>query len=108
MLEDRILALSPIAWGAFPGAAGITADCGHECWISPSGVQAMLSGVITRKICVPCAYKDPDNISRLEAVPGAEDELAEIMPREQAREVIRTGLATGRWLARQAKGRRRG
>lgn len=55
MTDELILALMPTSRGAcgVPAAVVVTADCGHECWMSPASVATQLA-TPSRTMCVDC------------------------------------------------------
>jgi hypothetical protein len=81
-----VLVVSPLdaPWHT-PGAVQVDADCGHRAWLSTSGLALKLGGgVITR--CEDCV--DPATLNRVEAVPGAREELAAILGASTADRVV--------------------
>jgi hypothetical protein len=83
MGEVRKLVLSPVAWGTglIPGAVEISADCGHRCYISRSGVAALLADDM-QTICAGCV--NPKRAVGYDIVPGAVEEAAEVIGPELA------------------------
>jgi hypothetical protein len=85
MTEQRVLVLLPItAPTEVPGAVTVAADCGHQCWISPTGLTGLL-GLSMRTVCQDCVPAGPKQISLL---PGQRDELAGVLGTELAKAVI--------------------
>ncbi len=56
-----------------PGARTITADCGHEAWIAPTGIRLLVDTPSTKTCCLRCTPDTPPTEMRVP--PGARDEL---------------------------------
>lgn len=53
--EQSVLVLSPTTEKApVAGSRQVTADCGHECWVSPGSAESFEREDVYTK-CVPCA-----------------------------------------------------
>lgn len=79
----RGLILAPVAWGNnLPTAVQMVASCGHPCFISRSGVVAVLLDRDLKTICAACV--EPAKATRYGMIPGAVDELAATVGKEMA------------------------
>jgi hypothetical protein len=92
MTEERpVLVLTPVSWGdaGIEGAVTIRADCGHQCWIAPSGMALMLAGQLAATECSVCAVENGlAQAVSIEPVPGARDELAAALGNVEADRII--------------------
>ena len=112
MPETVVMLLSPLGMGSggVPGAMQVTADCGHQCWISPSGVQTMLSmGAKSR--CMDCT--DPGELAKgtfLPPTPDTRAELVSVLGEREAEDTIAKGTnpATAAAMVDFIRSRRRG
>ena len=85
--------------GVVRGSTRTTADCGHECWIAPTGAVFIAANESLLTICFDCV---PEGELDVRAVPGSRDELAKHVGTAAADQV----LAAARELGKQ--GRMRG
>lgn len=60
-----------------PGAVSLTADCGHEVWISKSGQQAIKEHNLETR-CMACVPTDLP----VESLPGIQQEAEQLMGKE--------------------------
>lgn len=84
------------------GAVQITADCGHQAWISPSGLRLTLA-LPHRTICLACVNRDgvPADAD-LQIAPGSEDEAIAAMGEESYRSAL---ALSNKWLDRKRRRR---
>lgn len=76
-----------------PGSVRIMADCGHESWISPDGMQFHLSpSRPTRLVCDRCI---PAGELEVAEMPGSRETLRSLFG-DQADEIIATVTELGR------------
>lgn len=83
-MANKVLMLSPVTAGPEGkslGSVEITATCGHQCWISPQGVQMLLGGGIDT-FCWNCI--DTEHNVYGGPVPGARDAIASVLGSEVA------------------------
>lgn len=82
MAEPRLMMCSPITVPTnVPGSVQLTADCGHQIWLSPSGLRMKLAGKVVLR-CENCV--DPDDIASIESTPESRAELVALLGSEQA------------------------
>lgn len=85
--DERILVLSRLTDGHTPDSVRINADCGCQCWISRSGLKAILS-IPTKTSCIQCAGVTPQRLAEMgrqgeaRMLPGQREELEEILGEE--------------------------
>lgn len=79
-----LLAVSESTGPPVAGAVVITADCGHQAWIAPSGLQAQLS-LGLRTSCAACL---PDGPKEVVELPGAREELEQAIGAERATFIV--------------------
>jgi hypothetical protein len=105
-MEERKLVLSPEREGSggVPGSVTITADCGHQAWISPSGLAFKLGGGV-RAVCEDCVPLETD--MTVELMPGQRKELAFLIGEREADEVIRKVQQDPQGMLRAGRTRRR-
>lgn len=94
--EELRLVLAPVngdrtGVGMVPGSVTITASCGHECWLSPSGMGALLA-TPTTTICIDCLPPGEKKLLGEGVVPGAREELERTVGRPLANKLIDTAL----------------
>jgi hypothetical protein len=78
--QQKYLMCSPIDDRCdVPGSVEATADCGHQIWLSPSGLRFKLNGGIKTR-CQDCV--DPDEVEEIATHPEGEAELAGLMGQE--------------------------
>jgi len=85
-MNERTVLLARVGGLTVPGSTQIRADCGHECVISPTGLQTVLDpGIPTSTICLPCSGLNAAGIEKMGAagqigaLPGAKEELSEAL-----------------------------
>lgn len=112
MSEDRaILICSPVDRPAgVPGAVQVRADCGHTVWLSPSGLQMQLAGVVKELRCEDCI--DAKDVMEVSPGPGQREELRVLLGDNVADQLIVTATADPQRMIRTLQGdnrrRRRG
>lgn len=88
------LLLAPITWEHAEDAVPIRSECGHQCWIGPTSMSAVLHPLMkTQTICVPCAIADPEKRESLfkdlreegmSVLPGTREELTRSLGKQVA------------------------
>lgn len=101
--QPRVLVCSTLDEDALPGSRRAQADCGHLVWVSRSGSQAQLNGVVTKLMCVECALRI-GNVGEVQSVPGALEELIDFMGPDMAKAVHHVGLRHAEKITRRRPG----
>lgn len=73
---------------SFVGSEVITADCGHEVWISPASQQQMAGDDEFTTTCIPCASENPKYLESIQQIgimigPGQYQELVSEFGKER-------------------------
>lgn len=84
-LEESVLLCSPVDDQPTPveGSVRHRAGCGHNVWVSPSGLGLILDGEIDRIVCAPCAARSILAGNDIEIMPLTEAQIREV-ERERA------------------------
>lgn len=83
MTEKHVILLSPTSMGSPVGeSVKVMAECGHECWIAPSGLALTLDpGTPTETRCLNCVPRETLRKmiagvhGQVRAIPGAKEEI---------------------------------
>lgn len=97
MSDQMKIMLSPISLPRHSAVGNITAECGHECWISQSSLDAVLDpGIDTSTACIPCvAASTPGGIRAIAkaglitTLPGQREEVAKQVGQDETDEMFR-------------------
>lgn len=86
MTDERPkLILSPFNGPHTPGAVVITADCGHQTWISMGGIESQ-SKMNAITICMECV--DPADVPEFVVTPEVYRDLINAVGQEEADKLI--------------------
>jgi hypothetical protein len=84
--EQAQLILSPSKYEAHTtGSVIVTADCGHDCYISQGGIQTQ-ARLNARTICMDCV--DPDAVPEVEVTPEIFADLVANLGYEKANRLV--------------------
>lgn len=103
MSEVHVVLCQPAPLGSaegIPGSVRIKADCGHQIWVAPSGMQVVLDPTIrTETKCLNCIspeqLKELVEERKIREVPGGREEAAAIIGDERV-DAIYTALRAKR------------
>jgi hypothetical protein len=92
--ETPVMILSPTDMGGIEGAVPLdVTDCGHPCWISPTGMQFLLTHK-AKTMCMHCYMRrvvsgevPPPEMQQ--PVPGAVEELTAEIGKEAAERAVK-------------------